>query len=158
MELVAAQSDNGVIGDGEKIPWQAKGEQALFKRITLGGTLIMGRKTYDSIGRPLPGRHTIVLSRNPALTLLGCDLSPSLESALETAQQLGRQIFIVGGAEVYREALPLCQGIHLTTVHTQAEGAVTFPPFNPADFTLVKEQRHHSNIDYTYRHYRRKGA
>lgn len=203
MELVAAQAENHVIGDGMKIPWRAKGEQRLFRDITLGGTLIMGRRTYDSIGRPLPGRHTIVLSRNPALAggrvaeprgrhatgdgcqgaeeaipflalapsvdadgwttgcalaLPDCEFVLSLAAALARARALGRKTFVVGGGEVYREALPQCDGIHLTTVHTQARGDVTFPDFDPADFDLVQEERHESNINYTYRHYRRRAA
>ena len=155
LELVAAQSDNHVIGDKGAIPWRAKGEQQLFKQITLGGTLVMGRKTFESIGRPLPGRHTIIVSRNPDFAVAGCDLAQSLEAALALAKTLGRQTFVVGGGEIYRQALPLCDGIHLTTVHTRVQGDVTFPAFDLAEFELLKEQTYQSNIDYTYRHYRR---
>ncbi len=152
--IVAAQSENQVIGRGLEIPWKVKGEQALFKQITLHGTLIMGRKTYQSIGRPLPGRTTIVVSRDPDLAITGCDTSTSLALAIASARALAKPIFIAGGGELYRQALVIADDIHLTTIHTKVEGDILFPDV-PDHFKLVEEKTFTSNINYTYRHFER---
>ena len=152
--IVAAQSENQVIGRGLEIPWKVKGEQALFKQITLHGTLIMGRKTYQSIGRPLPGRTTIVVSRDPDLAITGCETSTSLALAIASAIALAKPIFIAGGGELYRQALVIADDIHLTTIHTKVEGDILFPDV-PDHFKLVEEKAFTSNINYTYRHFER---
>ena len=152
--IVAAQSENQVIGRGLEIPWKVKGEQALFKQITLHGTLIMGRKTYQSIGRPLPGRTTIVVSRDPDLAITGCETSTSLALAIASAIALAKPIFIAGGGELYRQALVIADDIHLTTIHTKVEGDILFPDV-PDHFKLVEEKVFTSNINYTYRHFER---
>ncbi len=152
--MVAAQSENQVIGRGLEIPWKVKGEQALFKKITINGTLIMGRKTFQSIGRPLPGRTTIVVSRDPDLAITGCETSTSLELAIARAAEINKPIFITGGGELYRQALDIADEIHLTTIHTKVEGDVLFPEV-PANFRLVEEKAFTSNINYTYRHFER---
>lgn len=152
--IVAAQSENQVIGRGLDIPWQVKGEQALFKQITLHGTLIMGRKTYQSIGRPLPGRTTIVVSRDPDLAIIGCETSTSLELAIANAIALAKPIFIAGGGELYRQSMVIADEIHLTTIHTKVEGDILFPDV-PDNFKLVEEKAFTSNINYTYRHFER---
>lgn len=153
IELIAAVSENGVIGQGMEIPWRVKGEQKLFKEITLGGTLVMGRKTYESIGRPLPGRQTIILTQ-AGFAAEGTTPAASLDEAIIQAST--NRIYIAGGGEIYRLALPLATGLHLTTIHTRVEGDVQFPPYQEDDFKLIKEKQYHSNIDYTYRHYLRK--
>ena len=153
IELIAAQSENGVIGKGMEIPWRVKGEQKLFRDITLGGTLIMGRKTYESIGRPLPGRQTVIVSRT-GFAAEGCTTASSLEDAISKAST--DRIYIAGGGEIYVQALPLASGLHLTTIHAEVQGDVFFPSFAEADFELVTEQHYSSNIDYTYRHYLRR--
>ena len=152
--IVAAQAENQVIGRGLEIPWKVKGEQALFKRITLNGTLIMGRKTYQSIGRPLPGRTTIVVSRNPDFAITGCETSTSLELAIARAIEINKPIFIAGGGELYRQALVIVDEIHLTTIHTKVDGDILFPDV-PDNFNLVEEKTFTSNINYTYRHFER---
>lgn len=154
--IVAARSMNGVIGRGPEIPWQVKGEQKLFKSITTAGTLIMGRRTYESIGRPLPGRETIVISATFKTPPQGCLLASSLEQALEIADQLGRPVFVAGGGEIYRLAMPLADTVHLTTICTEVEGDVFFPTFPTPDFEMVSEKHFESNIDYIYRVYQRR--
>ena len=154
LALVAAQSENRVIGRGIEIPWRVKGEQALFKKITMGGTLIMGRKTFDSIGRPLPGRTTIVVTRNKLLKIDGCEVTESLEEAVQLAEKIGKPVFVAGGGQLYAQAINLADELHLTTIHTEIEGDVYFPPL-PEDFRLVSEEKFNSNIDYTYRVYKR---
>jgi len=154
--IVAAKSDNNVIGDGSEIPWKVKGEQALFKKITLGGCLLMGRKTYESIGRPLPGRETIILSRDRHYQKQGCVTAPSLDTALGIAAKTNRAIFVVGGGQIYAETLPLASDLHLTTIHTIVDGNVFFPDFNSEDFKLIRSETIHSNINYSYAHWQRR--
>lgn len=151
--LVAARSENNVIGRGSEIPWRAKGEQKLFKDITMGGALIMGRKTFDSIGRPLPGRETIIITRNADYEQAGCTTVHSLEAALAAASKMNRPAYIVGGGEIYRQALDIADGVHLTTVHVEVEGDIVFPDFPTDAFTLVSEQKFQSNLNYTYQYY-----
>jgi dihydrofolate reductase len=152
--IVAAQAENQVIGRGLEIPWKVKGEQALFKQITINGTLIMGRKTYESIGRPLPGRTTIVVSRDSNLVIAGCETSISLELAITRASEIDKPIFIAGGGELYRQTMVFAHEIHLTTIHTRVEGDILFPDV-PDNFKLVEEKAFTSNINYTYRHFER---
>ena len=153
--IVVARSRNNVIGKGSEIPWRVKGEQKLFKEITQGGTLIMGRKTYESIGRPLPGRETIIVTRNPGYSAPGCHIASSLGAALHQAEQLARPVYVVGGGEIYREALPIADAVHVSIINTEVEGDVTFPDFPTDEFRLVSERGYESNINYTYRYYER---
>ena len=154
LALIAAQSENRVIGKGPDIPWKVKGEQTLFRDITLGGTLIMGRKTWEAIGRSLPGRETIIITRNAGYKADGCQVAGSLEQAMAMAASLGKPTFVAGGGEIYQQAMPHAECLHLTTIHTEVEGDAFFPEL-PDDFELKSEQFHHSNINYTYRYYER---
>ena len=140
--LIAAQATNRVIGQGHDIPWKVKGEQQIFK------------STYDSIGRPLPGRQTIVVSRNQDLTIEGCMVCHSLAAALVSAQASEAPMFIAGGGELYRQAIDRADEIHLTTIALEAEGDVFFPEV-PPEFRLAEEQHYSTNFDYTYQLFRR---
>ena len=155
VSLVAARARNNVIGNGPNIPWRVKGEQKLFREITLGGILIMGRKTYESIGKPLPGRSTIIVSRDPDYQAAGCQSAGSLAAALKLTEADSRPVFIVGGGEIYRQAFEqqLVDTVHLTTIQTEVEGDVVFPAFPTAEFTLTRETRIESNIDYVYQYF-----
>ena len=152
LALIAAQSENRVIGRGSEIPWRVKGEQALFKRITMNGVLVMGRKTFESIGRPLPGRVTVIVTRNPAFSADGCEVATSLEDALAIARGHERPVFIAGGGELYEQSILQADALHLTTIHTVADGDVLFPEV-PDTYRLVSEELFESNINYTYRYY-----
>lgn len=154
--IIAAHSENNVIGKGLDIPWKVKGEQKLFKEITIGNILIFGRKTFDSIGKALPGRETFIITRDKNLHIEGCFVHHDLKSAIYEANKMGKDIFIAGGGEIYRQAIPLADGLHLTTIHTQVDGNIFFPQWNHDDFQLVKEQKFESNIDYTYQYYERR--
>jgi len=127
MIAVAAMASNRVIGSGGKIPWHLPEDLRWFKELTMGGTLLMGRVTYDSIGKPLPGRTTIVLSRNGGLALPGVQVIRDL-SGLLGAQTTG-EVFVVGGSDVYRMALPYCRDLYLTEVKREVEGDRKFPVF-----------------------------
>lgn len=153
--IVVARATNDVIGRGQSIPWRAKGEQKLFRRITDGGTLIMGRKTFDSIGRPLPGRETIIITRNPDYAQPDCHIVNSFEAALALADTLARDVHVVGGGEIYRLALDVVDVVHLSTIQIEAEGDTFFPPFPTPEFKLVESEYFESNIDYLYERYER---
>ena len=146
---IAAMSENRVIGDGNRIPWHLPEDFKWFKRMTMGNIVVMGRKTFESIGRPLPGRATIVLSRSgfshPGVqTIASLDQLPALAG--------DRQAFVCGGADIYRQALPLCSDLYLTHVKRTVEGDAFFPPFEDlfepvetlqdnADFRIVRYRR-----------------
>lgn len=129
--LIVAQSDNGAIGHQGAMPWHLPRDLKHFKAQTLGHPVIMGRKTYDSIGRALPGRQNLVISRNAALALPDAQTCPDLATAIARAR--GDKIFIIGGAEIYRLALPLADTLLVTHVHTTvAQADAYFPPIDPA--------------------------
>lgn len=127
MIAVAAMASNRVIGAAGKIPWHLPEDLRWFKELTMGGTLLMGRVTYDSIGKVLPGRKTIVLSRQESLRIPGVQVIRDL-SGLRSAEVQG-EVFVVGGAEIYRVALPYCRDLYLTEVRGEAEGDRRMPVF-----------------------------
>jgi dihydrofolate reductase len=139
-KAIAAMSLNRVIGAGNKIPWYLPEDFKWFKQMTTGHVIVMGRKTFESIGKPLPNRTTIVLSRSK-LKIDGVETISDLRE-LGSIQTLisGRDIFICGGAQLYRQALPMCSDLFLTLVKRQVQGDVFFPPFEQ-EFELVKEIR-----------------
>jgi dihydrofolate reductase (trimethoprim resistance protein) len=156
VSIIAARSRNNVIGNGSDIPWKVKGEQKLFKDITAGGVLIMGRKTFESIGRPLPGRVTLIITRQQGYAHDGCEIVHSLEEALDVASTMDKPIFVAGGGEIYAQALPRADAVHLSTIEADVEGDVFFPDFPGDEFHLVSEERFESNIDYIYQYFERK--
>lgn len=149
-------SGRNVSGQHGEIPWRVKGEQKLFKHITMGGVLIMGRKTWESIGRPLPGRETVIVTRNADYRIESCHIALSLAAALEVAADMNRPVFVVGGGEIYRQALPIVDGVHISTIDTTVDGDVLFPTFPTSDFRLIKEEHFTSNINYVYQYYERR--
>ena len=139
-KAIAAMSLNRVIGAGNAIPWHLPEDFKWFKQVTTGQVIVMGRKTFESIGRALPNRLTIVLSRQPQ-SIPGVTVLPGLESIDPNAPGLaGRQVFICGGGEIYRQALPLCSDLFLTVVQRNVEGDTFFPAFEE-DFELVGKIR-----------------
>lgn len=150
-KAIAAMSLNRVIGAGNRIPWHLPGELQWFKQVTWGGTLVMGRRTFESIGRPLPGRTTVVLSR-AGTAFPGVQTVASLEQ-LRTLT-LPAPVFICGGAQIYALALPHCAELYLTVVKREVAGDAFFPPFE-ADFELVARLR--ETPEFTILQYRRHG-
>lgn len=142
--LVAAVARNGVIGDGPDIPWRLPGEQALFKEVTLGHTLVMGRTTYESIGRPLPGRTTIVLTRSPSWSADGVLVAHSFEEALDLADTLdpAAQVMVAGGGEVYAAALPHADEQVLSLVDLEPRGDAFYPAYDAGDWIETARERH----------------
>jgi dihydrofolate reductase len=133
--LVAAVAANGVIGVSGGIPWRIPEDFAHFKRVTLGHTLVMGRATYDSIGRALPGRTTVVLTRDPGWSAPDVQVAASLDQALEQAADLPGEVMVAGGAAVYAAALPVAHAQILTEVHLSPEGDTFYPTWDRADWT-----------------------
>jgi dihydrofolate reductase len=128
ISAIVAVSENNVIGRDGHLPWHLSADLKRFKAITTGHSIILGRKNYDDIGRPLPNRTNYVLTRNASFEAPGCIVCPSLESALEQAEAAGEtECFIIGGAAVYREAMPRVKKLYLTKVLSQVEGDVFFP-------------------------------
>lgn len=119
----------GVIGRDGGLPWHLPADLKHFRRVTMGKPIVMGRKTHESIGRPLPGRENIVVSRSPAYRAPGCRVVASLARAHEVCRGAA-EMMVIGGAALYREALPLARRVYLTEVHTEVEGDVHFPPLD----------------------------
>lgn len=140
--LVAAVADNGVIGADGAIPWRIPADFAHFKALTLGHVLLMGRATYESIGRPLPGRTTIVLTRDPTWTAEGVLVAADLEAALRLADGIDTEVFVVGGASVYAEALEIADAQVLTEVHLSPEGDTRYPEFDRARWIESRREPH----------------
>jgi dihydrofolate reductase len=126
LSLVVAAAENGVIGAGNKLPWHLPEDLKRFKALTLGKPILMGRKTHESIGRPLPGRLNIVITRQRGLTLPGCTVVNTLAEA-RAAAVAAEELAVIGGAEVYVQALSSADVIHLTRVHAQVAGDAHFP-------------------------------
>jgi dihydrofolate reductase len=141
---------NRVIGRQGNIPWRIAGEQNIFKRLTLGKALILGRKTYESIGRPLPGRTTIVVTHRPGYVVPGVYVTQSIEDSLRLAAELDQDAIIGGGAELYNQTICLANLIYLTTVQADFDGDAFFPDVPFDEFALVSEERIDASIPYTF--------
>ncbi|GGO75295.1 dihydrofolate reductase [Nocardioides deserti] len=140
--LVAAVADNGVIGAGGDIPWRIPEDFAHFKRTTLGHTLLMGRATYDSIGRPLPGRTTVVLTRDREWSVDGVLVAHDLDEAFALADGLDGDLMVAGGAQVYRDALPHADEQVLTEVRRSPDGDTFYPAFDRAAWEETSREVH----------------
>lgn len=149
ISLIVAMAANRVIGKDGTLPWALPGDLARFKQITMGYPLIMGRKTFESIGRSLPGRKTIVLSRQPDYQPEACLVMTSLDAALKEVWDYD-EVFICGGEEVYREALPRCQRIYLTELEREVEGDTFFPEI-PEHFLSIEEEQVTEEENYRFR-------
>jgi len=138
VSLLVAMDENGGIGIENRLPWRLSSDLRRFKRLTMGHCLIMGRKTHQSIGRPLPGRTNIVVSRNPNYRAEGCLIVGSLEQALELARDHGEsEAFVIGGGEIFEQALPIANRIYLTRVHARVKATVFFPALDPEDWEII---------------------
>lgn len=150
--LVAAVARNGVIGKDGGLPWHLPDDLRHFKAVTMGGVLVMGRKTYESIGRPLPGRTTVVVTRQQNWAAEGVLTARSVTEALELAESLG-DVFVVGGAEIYHQTLELADVLELTHVDRDPEGDTWFPP---VDWSRWRTARHEVKDGFTLTRYERR--
>ena len=145
LSLIVATDEQGAIGRNNQLLWHLPSDLAWFKQQTLGKPVIMGRKTYDSIGKPLPKRRNIVISRNPALEIPGVELANSLQSALKLVDE-ETEVMVIGGGQIYSEALPLANRLYLTRVATTVADADTFfPQIDFSQWSLSLELVHASD-------------
>ena len=153
--LIAAIADDGTIGDKGKIPWHIRDDLKRFKRLTIGHPIIMGRKTYESIGKPLPGRTNIVLTKDRGFAAApGVLKFESLDAAVEHCRRHREEIvFVIGGGEVYRQALPLAQKLFVTEVHRTVAGDTKFPDYDRSQWQEVGRENgsEHSFVEYVRR-------
>lgn len=154
ISLIVAYSKNRVIGFNGKIPWKIKGEQSRFRDLTTGNIVVMGRKTFEEIGKPLPNRLTIVISNTKNFNFENCKTAHSLAEAIKMAGN--KDIFISGGQKLYEEALPLVKKMYITEVEFECEGDTFFPLFDESLFSKQTEGYFDENIPYTYLTYTRK--
>ncbi|MBP6707505.1 dihydrofolate reductase [Achromobacter sp. Marseille-Q0513] len=149
LTLIVAYSDNRAIGRDNALPWRLPGDLAHFKRSTLGHPIIMGRKTWDSLGRPLPGRANIVVSRNPDFAPEGAIVVASLEAAAQACGDVA-EAFVIGGAQIYAQALPLARRVLATEVHAQVEGDAFFPLLPAFQWKESARERQPAENGYEY--------
>ena len=160
ISLIVAMSENRVIGRAGQLPWRLSADLQRFKRLTMGHPLIMGRKTLESIGRALPGRTSIVVTRQPDYAFSGVLVAHDFDGALRLAAE-ATEVFVVGGEQVYRLAVPRADRVYLTTVHAHLEGDATFPSLADGEWEVSQETRHpatpRDTYDSTFRILQRKG-
>jgi dihydrofolate reductase len=161
ISIIVAASENGVIGADGALPWRLSDDLRHFKAVTMGKPIVMGRKTWDSIGRPLPGRQNIVITRQAGFEVAGCDVVASTDAAVAAAGN-AEEIMIIGGSQVYALFLPVADRIYLTRVHAEVDGDAHFPTPEADAWALVSDEPHvaddRNDFDYSFRVYERKAS
>jgi dihydrofolate reductase len=161
--LLAGVARNGAIGLDNRLPWRLPEDLKHFRALTMGAPVVMGRKTWDSLPerfRPLPGRHNIVLSRSADFRAEGASVAHTLDEALALAERdAPKRVFVIGGEQIFRDALPKADELELTEVERDFEGDVFFPAFDRGEFTEVRREHHHAappnDFDFSFVTYRR---
>lgn len=149
ISLVVAAAENGVIGRQNTLPWHLPRDLARFKALTLDHTIVMGRKTFESIGKPLPRRRNVVISRNRDYAPVGAEVVACLDQALAiTAGE--DEVFVIGGAEIFRQALPLAERIYLTRIHADVPGDIVLPPLDHTTWCLVANEHHEADERHAF--------
>lgn len=141
ISLIVAVSANGVIGRGGELPWHLSDDLKRFKQLTLGKPIVMGRKTFESIGRALPGRQNIVLTRQSEFAADDCDVVSSIDAAIAASGDAG-EIVVIGGSEIYKLFLPLAERIYMTRVHIDVDGEVRFPELDEELWQETERENH----------------
>lgn len=141
VSLIAALAQNRVIGIENRLPWKLPEDLAHFKALTLGHPILMGRKTFESLGRPLPGRRNIVITRNVDYQPVGCEIATLIPEAIALCTE-AEEIFFIGGAELYKQVLPLVDRLYLTEVQIEAQGDAWFPEYDRARFAEISRESH----------------
>jgi len=152
ISLIVAMASNRVIGLNNKMPWHLPADLKKFKKITMGSPILMGRKTYESIGRPLPGRITIIISRNLEYRQDGCLVFNDLNTALKKGCESNEEVFVIGGSDVYEAILPLADSIYLTIINKAFEGDAFFPDIDLTDWLEVSREdiTDDPDVDFSY--------
>ena len=151
VSIIVAMDRRGGIGKDNRLPWRLSSDLKRFKELTMGHHVILGRKTFESIGRPLPGRKMIVLTRNPQYKPEGCIVAGSVDEALEIAGSAGEtEAFVCGGSEIYRSALPLADRIYLTAIDAEVQADTFFPNFDRSDWLAKQAGRQEADEKNQY--------
>ena len=151
ISLLVAASENNVIGKDNKLPWHISHDLKRFKMLTMGHHIIMGRKTHESIGKALPGRINVVVTRNKNYKAEGCVVVNTVEEALLRSSD-DNEVFIIGGEQIFKETLPVADRIYLTEIHKNIEGDAFMPELNKEEWiaTEIERRTEHPDFDYTY--------
>lgn len=161
LSIIAAVSDNNIIGINNRLPWNIPEEMNHFTTTTRGHVIIMGRKTFESLGAPLPERINIILSRSMVIdTSKHRDekiiISPTLDVALQISSQfINKKVFVIGGAELFRQAIPFSQTMIISRIHQQLAGDTFFPEFTSKDWQIISEHLHNNSVPFTITVYQR---
>ncbi len=154
ISLLVAMDRNQLIGKNNDLPWRLPADLAYFKRVTMGHTIIMGRKTYDSIGRPLPGRENIIVTRDTSYKAEGCKVIHSIEEIVKMNQQTDQELFVIGGAEIFKEILPHSDRLYITEINKEFEGDTYFPAFEKDKWKVTSREQgikdEKNPYDYTF--------
>lgn len=160
ISIIVAVSENGVIGADGQLPWKLSDDLRRFKAVTMGKPIVMGRKTWESIGRPLPGRRNIVITRQAGFEAAGCDVVASAEEAIAAAGEVD-EIMVIGGSQVYDLFLPMADRVYLTLVHADVDGDAFFAALDGNEWRLVSDEPHaadeRNDHDVAFRLYVRTG-
>lgn len=160
ISFVVAMDENRVIGKDNQLPWHLPEDLKFFKRVTMGHPIAMGRKTHESIGRVLPGRENIVITRQPDYRSEDCTIFYSVEDFVKYSREQNDEIFVIGGAEIFKETFPHVDRLHITLIHEDFAGDTFFPEFNLGEWELVSNEKgikdEKNPYDYDFRLYVRK--
>ena len=165
LSVIVAVAENGIVGRDNALPWHLPADLKYFKKMTLGKPIVMGRKTFESIGRPLPGRTNIVISRNPVFVAEGVEVCSSVQEALTLAADVvsrdgGDELVVIGGASIYSAAIPLADCLYITEVHAEVEGDAHLPAIDWSQWQEQSRQRHGASdpggLDFSFVVYRRR--
>lgn len=161
VSLIVAMSENRVIGRDGDMPWRLSADLRRFRNLTMDHTIVMGRRTWESIGRLLPGRKTVIISRNPDFSVDGATVAVNLNDALQTVSGES-EVFVIGGGEIYRVALPIANRMYVTRVLAQIEGDTTFPEVDWGQWTRAESEVHSAdeknNYDFVFETWERTGV
>jgi dihydrofolate reductase len=146
ISIIVAMAANGVIGDENGLPWHLPADLKHFKQITMGKPILMGRKTWESIGRPLPGRTNIVITRDTGYSAAGCEVVNSIDAAIAAAGEQD-EVMVIGGAELYRQVLPATNTIYLTRIHAAFEGDTRFPEIRDTEWHQTERLDYEADED-----------
>lgn len=141
LTIVVAASDNDVIGRHGSLPWRLPEDMKRFRKLTWGKPILMGRRTFESIGQPLAGRRNIVISREPALEIPGCEVAATVDEALALVEETP-EVMVIGGGDIYRQLLPRTDCIEMTRVHVTSEGDTFFPRLDPKEWRVVDSEHY----------------
>jgi dihydrofolate reductase len=148
ISILVAMAKNRVIGRNNALPWQLPPDLKRFKELTMGHHIVMGRKTYESIGRHLPGRTSVIITRQPDYQVPGAIVVASIDQALKicsAGKEVDQEIFVIGGAQIYRQSLELCQRIYITEIQQEFDGDTLFPELNQQEWREISREKHRLN-------------